>query len=60
MKISSTAHISHLLFVDNIIIFGHGLVKELDKMKEVLELYCKPMGMRINMNKFTKLINEFA
>jgi hypothetical protein len=46
--------------VDDILIFGHGLVKELEKIKELLDLYCKATGMVINMNNYILLCNELV
>jgi len=41
-------------------IFGHGAVHELRKIKELLELYCKAIGMAINMNKYIVLLNGLS
>jgi hypothetical protein len=62
LQVASFATISHLLFMDDIMLFGHGFVKELEKLKELLDLYCKVACMEINMNKslmsFNNLIDD--
>jgi hypothetical protein len=50
-KVSSTISLSHLLFVDDIILFGEGTVKEWESFKIILDLLCAATGMQINVNK---------
>jgi hypothetical protein len=38
-------NITHLLFVDDVILFGIGCIVEWKVFKEVLELFCKATGM---------------
>jgi hypothetical protein len=37
--------ITHLMFVDDVILFGSGSISEWEVFKEVLELFCKATGM---------------
>jgi hypothetical protein len=57
IKISDTVVISHLLFVDDIMIFSHGSTRKIGSLKEILGIYCNATGMEINMRKSSMLIN---
>jgi hypothetical protein len=43
--------ITHLMFVDDVILFGNGSISEWEVFKEVLELFCKATGMAFNPQK---------
>jgi hypothetical protein len=43
--------LSHLLFVDNALLFGVGPIRESIYIKENLTLYYEAMGMEVNMHK---------
>eukprot|EP00253_Pinus_taeda_P028145 PITA_28145 len=49
--------ISHLLFVDDILIFTNGSPNELKELKIILELFLKATGMQINSRK-SQIIEE--
>lgn len=49
--------ISHLLFVDDILIFTNGSLNELKELKSILELFLKATGMQINARK-SQIIEE--
>ena len=51
VKISTDFSLTHLLFVDDIIIFGLGSLDEWLDFKVILDLFCEASGMSINMNK---------
>jgi hypothetical protein len=51
LKMAPNVFLSHLLFVDDIIIFGVGNVKEFKVIKSILDLYCTTTGMQINKDK---------
>ena len=46
--ISQVLYISHLLFVDNILIFCDGSFKDTDKLVEFLDMFSCATGMQIN------------
>ena len=46
---------SHLLFVDDVILFGLGIVRKVAKYKEILDLYNKDTRMEVNVHKFLVL-----
>jgi len=41
--------ITHLMFVDDVIIFGNGNITKWEYYKEVLDLFCKAIGMSFNL-----------
>eukprot|EP00253_Pinus_taeda_P001568 PITA_01568 len=43
--------ISHLLFVDDILVFTNGSINELKELKNIFELFLKATGMQINPRK---------
>jgi len=43
----------HLLFVDDILIFWNGTLREMNMLMETLSLYRKAMGMATNKIKIT-------
>jgi hypothetical protein len=47
----------HLLFVDDIMIFGQGSSKEMKSIKKILDIYCKATVMEVNMTKSLMLFN---
>ena len=52
----SSVSSTHLLFMDDIMHFGHGLVKELEKLKKLLGLCHDVVDLEINMNKSLVLL----
>jgi hypothetical protein len=50
----------HLLFVDDILLFGRGNVREQSYLESILDLCCKSMGIEINMSKSCILINDLS
>lgn len=49
--------ISHLLFVDDILVFTNGSTNELKDLKNIFELFLKAIGMQINPRK-SQIIEE--
>ena len=52
--------ISHLLFVYDIMTFGHGYLREIISIKEILGIYCKVTSMDINLRKSSMVFNELS
>ena len=50
---ASNCSITHLLFVDDVLIFCSGERGETHVLKEILELFSKATGMEINFSKST-------
>ena len=57
IKLSPSLVFSHLLFVDDAIIFGMGTLEEWKEYKEILNLFCVASGMRFNLEKYYFLSN---
>jgi hypothetical protein len=56
IKISSVIKITHLLFVDDVLIFGKGSIEEWSVYKEILELFCSATGMMFSESKSSFMI----
>ena len=48
---SSNLTITHMLFVDDVILFGIGTISECRAYKEDLDLFCSAMGMTVSLEK---------
>ena len=51
IKVSSKLSLTHLLFVDDVILFGLGSYEEWLVFKGILDIFCEASGMSINENK---------
>ena len=51
IKISPQLSLTHLLFVDDVIMFEVGSFEEWMAFKVILETFCEASGMRINLEK---------
>ena len=51
IKIATNLNITHLLFVDDILIFYNDSIREAERLSEILILFCKATGMQINLQK---------
>jgi hypothetical protein len=47
-----------LLFVDDVMLFGAGTVREIQSLKEILDLFCSTTGMELNSRKSSIRVNE--
>ena len=50
--------ITHLLFVDDVLLFGIGTVSEWKAYKEALDLFCSATGMAVNKEKSSFLYQD--
>jgi hypothetical protein len=50
--------LSHLLFIDDVILFSERTMRECQDLKEILELFCAAIGMHINLANFNMLVSE--
>ena len=60
IKVSRKICITHLLFVDDVLIFGWGSLNEWSKLNEILNLFCSAIGMMINPKKSTFLKSNIS
>jgi len=51
LKIMEHFYLTHLLFVDDILIFINGSVWDTTSLNEILHLFCSAIGMEINRGK---------
>ena len=58
IKVSSSLHLTHLLFVDDVLLFGVGTIEEWQHFKILLDLFCSATGMSISEAKSSFLYNE--
>ena len=58
IKISSQLSLTHLLFVDDVILFGLGTFEEWLAFKVILDIFCEASSMSINVNKSCFLHND--
>ena len=58
IKVSPSLNLTHLLFVDDIILFGMGTVEEYQNYKEILDIFCSATGMEISVAKSSFLYND--
>lgn len=49
--VSPACHISHLLFLNDILIFFEGAICYVEHLEELLNIFCKSTGMLINKRK---------
>lgn len=53
IQISPNLFITHLLFVDDVLIFCYGLVRDSHTLREILDLFSKLTGMEVNAGEST-------
>ena len=58
LSISPQISLTHLLFVDDVILFGSGTVEEWVAFKVILDNFCAASGMCINLDKSCFLFNN--
>jgi hypothetical protein len=55
IKVRGSVSLSHLLFTDDVMIFGVGSINEVKKFKDILDLYYK--DIEVNVHKSSVLFN---
>ena len=58
IKISPSLYLTHLLFVDDSILFGSGTLAEWQHYKNILDTFCYATRMEINVDKSSFLYNN--
>jgi hypothetical protein len=53
IRIGRSVFLSHLLFVNDILLFCDGSRRDAMKLKEILDLYCTATGKFMNLRKST-------
>jgi hypothetical protein len=60
IKLCSGNFITHLLFVDDILIFGNGSVSEWHEFSAIFKLFCEATGMEVSPSKSTFLCHDIS
>ena len=58
IKVAPSLYLTHLIFVDDAILFGIGTVEEWQHYKEIMDTLCSAIGMEINATKSSFLFND--
>ena len=58
IKITSSLALTHLLFVDGVILLGSGTLSEWMAFEVILSTFCKASGMNISVDKYCFLYNN--
>jgi hypothetical protein len=58
VKMGGTEYHTHLLFVDDVLLFTNGSLAEGLKLNEALQLYCKASGMEVKIHKSSIRFNK--
>jgi len=58
IKVAPSLYLTHLIFVDDAILFGMGTVEEWQHYKEIMDTLCSAIGMEINATKSSFLFND--
>jgi hypothetical protein len=51
LRVTQMEILSHLLFVDDVILFGASSIQEFLVMKDIMAIFCAAYSMQINVNK---------
>eukprot|EP00253_Pinus_taeda_P030883 PITA_30883 len=60
LEVAANLFITHLLFVDDILLFTNGNLDEVKELKAILELFMKATGMQINIRKSQCILEGFS
>ena len=58
VKVAQHTFLTHLFFVDDVLLFGIGTMEEWQHFKSLLDLFCLATGVRISDEKSTFLYND--
>ena len=60
IQLSPSLSLSHLLFVDDVILMGSGTLLDWSTFEVILETFCKASGMKINFDKSCLLYHNLS
>ena len=60
LKFSSTLSITHILFVDDVVMFGYGSSAEWRHFRFIIDLFAAASGMSISSEKSSFLTNNIS
>ena len=58
IKLAPSLYLTHLLFVDDAVLFGSGTLSEWQHYKCILDTFCSATGMEINVENSSFLYNN--
>ena len=58
VKVTNQTDLTHGLFVDDVLMFGEGTLKNLQNLEKIIRKYQKPTGMKINLEKSNLIHNN--
>lgn len=58
LKVAKGLVITHLLFVDDVLILGIGSIEEWIELKKIISTFCQATGMEVNCQKSCFLFND--
>lgn len=53
IRINRSLGITHLLFLDDVLLFCDGTLRDGQKLSEIMDIYCKASGMLVKLRKST-------
>ena len=56
--INSALALTHLLFIDDVVLFGHGSLEEWRCFKSIIELFSVASGMLVSIEKYSFLTSN--
>ena len=60
IELTQLIRITHLLFLDDVTLFGEGTLKEWRSYKSILDSFCQAIGILISEKKSTFLENDIV
>eukprot|EP00253_Pinus_taeda_P008065 PITA_08065 len=60
LEVAVNLFITHLLFVDDILLFTSGNINEIKELKDILEIFLKATGLQINPRKSHLIMEAFS
>ncbi|KAI0530871.1 hypothetical protein KFK09_000419 [Dendrobium nobile] len=52
--------VSHLLYADDLLVFFYAKIKNIKKLKSIVEDYCKWTGQKINLHKYVMICGKYV
>ena len=59
IKVSNYEEVKHTLFVDDVLIFGEGSIRNIEAFISLIDKYKSSTGMVVNMDKSNLIQNDF-
>ena len=59
IKVSTTEEVTHTFFVDDVLLFGEGTIRNLEAFLALIDKYRRATGMVVNVEKSNLIHNEF-